>query len=393
MSENKKKNFIVYKHRNLLNNKVYIGITCKTPNQRWQNGEGYRENHHFYNAIQKYGWNEGFEHIVLANNLSQSEAEKKEISLIAKYDSSNPEKGYNRNLGGHYAGQHSIATKKKISEIQKKIVYQYDRYTGEFLNSYNSTLDAEAQLNIPNPNISAVCLKKMKTSHGFIFRYAENGYEYGKSLSNEELKLINSNASATLVGKFDVNNNLIISYPQIKIAVENDIDAPKNKSYMYKILDSNILVNGYYWKRIKNIYSEKFSTLYSQSKNIPKKVIQYSPINLDIIKIYDSIEIAEKETSIKAKYIRQSCNNKHLKAGGFIWQYYSNGNNVLKIDDYADKRNIGKSINQFSIEGKFIKQYNSIANAAKELNGSTSNISRCLRGLNKTAFGYIWKYA
>ena len=42
-------------HRNMINDKKYIGITSRNVDLRWQNGLGYK-NTHFGNAIKKYGW-------------------------------------------------------------------------------------------------------------------------------------------------------------------------------------------------------------------------------------------------------------------------------------------------------------------------------------------------
>ena len=58
------KNFIVYRHVNEVNGKVYIGITCQSLNDRWRNGKGYGKSTHFAHAIQKYGW-DNFEHEIL----------------------------------------------------------------------------------------------------------------------------------------------------------------------------------------------------------------------------------------------------------------------------------------------------------------------------------------
>ena len=108
--------YYVYKHTNKVNGKVYIGITCQKPKQRWSNGKGYRENNHFWCSIKKYGWNKGFDHEILYSGLSQRQAEVMEVSLIAYYDSTNQNKGYNISLGG---GLQSEETRQKISEATK----------------------------------------------------------------------------------------------------------------------------------------------------------------------------------------------------------------------------------------------------------------------------------
>ena len=46
------KYFTVYMHISP-SNKRYIGLTGKNVKYRWANGEGYRTNKHFYNAIKK----------------------------------------------------------------------------------------------------------------------------------------------------------------------------------------------------------------------------------------------------------------------------------------------------------------------------------------------------
>ena len=58
------------------------------------------------------------------------------------------------------------------------------------------------------------------------------------------------------------------------------------------------------------------------------------------------------------------------------------------------KNEATKKILQLSHDGSIIQTYNSITDATKAFNGkSTSNIGNCLTGKNKTAYGYIWKYA
>lgn len=110
-------NYTLYMHKNKINGKVYIGITKQNPpSKRWANGRGYIHNQHFYQAIQKYGWNEGFEHLILQENLIQEMACILEKELIKQYDATNPNKGYNIADGGIHLGPTSF---EKMTEWQR----------------------------------------------------------------------------------------------------------------------------------------------------------------------------------------------------------------------------------------------------------------------------------
>ena len=116
-------NYIVYKHTSP-SDKVYIGITGRTVKERWgRNGTGYRECPYFWRAIQKYGW-DNIKHEILYEGLTQEEACEMEIKLIAEYDATNPEKGYNDLLGGT-TGKHSRPYTderlRQMSETQKRL--------------------------------------------------------------------------------------------------------------------------------------------------------------------------------------------------------------------------------------------------------------------------------
>ena len=109
--------YCVYVHTNKINGKMYVGQTIygDRPHKRWDNGNGYVGSSYFYNAIQKYGW-DNFEHEIIANNLTADEADNFERLLILKLDLQNPNKGYNLESGGTKNKTLSESTKKKISE-------------------------------------------------------------------------------------------------------------------------------------------------------------------------------------------------------------------------------------------------------------------------------------
>lgn len=104
-------NYKVYIHT-FPNGKRYIGITKQSLQRRFMNGKGYKDCPKMNAAILKYGWN-NVEHEMLYDGLSKSEAERKEIELIAYYNSI--DNGYNIEHGGNVCGTHSIETRQKIS--------------------------------------------------------------------------------------------------------------------------------------------------------------------------------------------------------------------------------------------------------------------------------------
>ena len=106
--------FCVYKHTSP-SGKIYIGQTKRNPKLRWKNGEGYKHNQYFYNAIQKYGW-DNFKHEIVCSDLTDKEADWLEKYLISYYNSSNRNYGYNIEGGGNNKKIISDETKSKQSK-------------------------------------------------------------------------------------------------------------------------------------------------------------------------------------------------------------------------------------------------------------------------------------
>ena len=65
-------NYTIYMHTTP-SGKVYIGQTSLNPEQRWQNGKGYKYCKLFYPEIEKYGWGK-IAHKILHTNLSSLQA-------------------------------------------------------------------------------------------------------------------------------------------------------------------------------------------------------------------------------------------------------------------------------------------------------------------------------
>lgn len=215
-----KKEYIVYMHKNKINNKIYIGITYQNTKNRWRkNGLGYKKQKQFYNAICKYGW-DNFEHIILFENLTKDEACQKEQELIKKYKSNDRNYGYNLSEGGESGskGSHWIMskeTKRKMSEKLKGHISWNKgmKYTKEQKNKisiatkkamqnpeiknklhkkktinkntwkkvvcvetneiFESIIEASKNKKCKDSDISKVCKGKRKTCGGYHWRYYE----------------------------------------------------------------------------------------------------------------------------------------------------------------------------------------------------------------------------
>jgi len=130
-------NYTVYKHT-APNGKVYIGITCQSVKGRWgKEGNGYKNAGHFRNAIKKYGW-ENIRHDIIATGLTEEEASIAERKLIKRYDSRNPNKGYNELPGGNFGWRgmsHTEEAKEKIrqSKLGEKNPMYGKKQTAEWI--------------------------------------------------------------------------------------------------------------------------------------------------------------------------------------------------------------------------------------------------------------------
>ena len=117
------------------------------------------------------------------------------------------------------------------------------------------------------------------------------------------------------------------------------------------------------------------------------KVNQYSKKG-KFIKSYESIKRASEETSTSYRTIIQCCRKNCKTAGGFLWKY-SSDKSPLEIPKKIILKNI--PVSQYTMTGKFVKNYKSYAEASKETGISNSSISACCNNKIKQAGNYQWK--
>ena len=233
--------YCVYAHINKISGKIYIGQTIhgNHPNYRWRDGDGYKKSPHFWNAIQKYGW-DNFEHEVIASNLTKDEADNFEMLLISKLHTCDNNFGYNLTLGGDGLSGYNPTeeTRKKMSESKK------------------------------GRKLSDETKKKMSD--------ASKGRNVGRSHTSEEL--------AKMRGKKRKKKTTS--------KIRNNTDRPLSEATKRKIQESS-----------------------------HKKMVLQKDIDGNVLKQYDSISSASRETGVNLGNI-SSCCNKHIPmAGGFVWDF------------------------------------------------------------------------
>lgn len=170
--------YTLYKITNLLNNKHYIGVTNRNPNERFSEHKKPSSNSFISKAIRADGI-ENFSFEIILTNIKDNEISKLECEYIQKYNSLLPN-GYNADLGGIEYHKHSNYIKDIISEKGKgnknskyvADILMYDKQ-GNLLKRFQSAREAARYLGKESKNVGInYCLNgKQKTAYGYIWKY------------------------------------------------------------------------------------------------------------------------------------------------------------------------------------------------------------------------------
>lgn len=309
ISDYRKNKFIVYKHTSPCG-KSYIGITSMSFERRFAGGKGYKDQTKFWNAIQKYGW-DNFSHEVLEKDLKYYDACIKEKEYIKKFDSI--KNGYNITIGGD-----GIRSKgKKVYQIKDGVI----------VNTFNSAGEASEVIgNITMRSIINWCIdgENGKEINGYIWKrdLIETPFEYTE-YNNMELLFdphkrqeeyffeLGKRAKKVKINQYDLQGRYLKTWDSIKDA------ALVYGTSIGRALKENMTAYGYQWRRYNNNTDNINSTI-----NYDKKAVQQiDPRTKEIIATYPSMMDAKRSTGINNSHIADVCKGIRITAGNYIWKF------------------------------------------------------------------------
>lgn len=161
-------------------------------------------------------------------------------------------------------------------------------------------------------------------------------------------------------------------------------------AYIYALIDPDSYDIRYIGKtvnpksRISGHINESKKYNHHRAKWIRKLLSEQKIPIFKILKICPLSDFIKHESELIKKYQSKILTNSDESGQG------NTGRKREIIESSSAK--ISKNVYQFSINGEFIKEYKSVREAARTLNTTHGNISKCCNGIFKHTGGYIFRY-
>ncbi len=279
-----------------------------------------------------------------------------------------------------YGRHHTNETKNVISKVQSIPVVQLG-LDGRYIAEFKSGREASEITGVNETTINKCCLGKSHYKSGgkFIWVYKKD-YDPHNDITYD-------NNTLKPVVQLDKLGNFIAEYNTIR-------DASINTN----ICDSNITMcckgnyrhaGEYIW-----IYKAEYdpSKTYVYKNPAYKEVVQIDT-NGNIITTYESIVEASKTTGIKSSTISRCLAKDGSMAGGFIWKYADEDYDLDKIKSTNyHKSPVKLPVLQYDLDGNFISEYKSVADAVRNTNVSKTRILECCHGVQEKTKGFVFRW-
>lgn len=367
---------------NLITNEVYIGYSVNLEN-RYKN---YKNNQVktqplIHQSIHKYGFSNhkfdvlfSFEEDPKTNTLKQFEN-----IFIRYYKYWKGCNMLNTNEGGGGSSKWSEEKKKQKSHLSrgthKLPILQYD-LVGKFIRKWESISVVSRELKL-DYNLLIRCLKADSN------RFSVGGYQWKYDKNHKPI----------LIGQYDLNDNFIRNWTNASEFLRSI-----NKSTASSIDILNVCKGkyktryGYKWKFIhpsteQTIYND--IEAYDDTSNTAKPILQYSLDGIFIREWTSTVEACQ-ELKITKQSVFNSLHNRPNKLFTrkeleYQWRFKTN-NYPKEIEKFAFP-----VVVQYTMDGKYIRTWENIITAARELKLSKSGINHCINFQMKSSAGFQWR--
>jgi hypothetical protein len=241
-------------------------------------------------------------------------------------------------------------------------------------------------------NIHKNVTGKNFTAGGYVWKYASES-EIRRMSSRDALlmsrKVDFSSPSSRVVKQYSPGGKLLKVYKSVSEAARS---TGLNNSNISFVIDKPARMSGgFVWRSQNKSYRGEFANI--KSPSAPKVVTQYD-LRGSRIAVFESTRKAEAKTGIPSSSILAAANGRFARAGGYLWRMGSGDKQLSMKDNNAHnlyRKKNSKTVQKFSIDGKFMAEYGSIREAARAEGFATARISNVLAGKSRSAGGYIWK--
>lgn len=304
--------------------------------------DGYISNNLFLdNSTQK----SIYTHVLIAKTFIQNHENKLTVNHI------NIKRNDNRVINLEWAthSEQSYKENRNMYKTSGKSINQYD-LKGNFIKTWDKAIDVELELKINRKNISKVLKGERKKSGGFIWKYnIENTLIDGEiwkdcPLGNDYDKVTTSNLGRIKVkdnnptygtlrknGYCDIKifNNKEKKYKSFRVhrlVCLTFLENPENKPFVNHKDEnrSNNKIENLEWMTNKENINHSLNLNNRVKENKRSKiVIQIDPSTDKVIKEFQSISVASKETNTNYNSISWCCKKFRGQkfAGGYKWSY------------------------------------------------------------------------
>jgi len=141
-----------------------------------------------------------------------------------------------------------------------------------------------------------------------------------------------------------------------------------------------------YWKTLR--WQKKSQTSKAQKKRVANIDWKAKVANTDY-KVFQAKRVAN--TDYKTRTSKMDYSNNKIPQSAYTPE--AQAKRVASRDWKIHSTQLKKPVNQYDLEGNFIKRWDGAKDAAKELNIHNTSISMCCKGKQKTYKNYKWNYA